>query len=288
MVKTQPLSLRPILLSFILFFFSGILIAQVKVSSWNLQNFGKTKTEAEINFIANTLSEFDVVAIQEVVAGKGGSQAVARLADELNRKGAKWDYVVSDPTKSTPYATERYAYLWKTSRVKPLKSWLEQNYVHQIDREPFLMDFNFEGEAFTLVNFHAIPKKKQPETEIKYFKFLPEHYSERNLIFLGDFNIPQDHTVFNPLKKMGFLPVFKNQKTTMKMECVAGECLASEYDNIFYNSDKVEIISSGVLLFYKAYPDMKVARRISDHIPVWAEFRLSKNEKEGQPFLPGN
>ena len=39
--------------------------------------------------MAKTLQDFDVVAIQEVVAGPGGAQAVANLADALNRSGAK-------------------------------------------------------------------------------------------------------------------------------------------------------------------------------------------------------
>ncbi len=51
------------------------------------------------------------------MAGYGGAQAVARLADELNRKGTKWDYVISDPTSSSAYKTERYAFIWKTSKV---------------------------------------------------------------------------------------------------------------------------------------------------------------------------
>jgi hypothetical protein len=45
---------------------------------------------------------------------------VARLADELNRKGSKWNYTVSDPTSSSAYKTERYAYIWKTSKVSML------------------------------------------------------------------------------------------------------------------------------------------------------------------------
>lgn len=269
-----------------LIFSNNFLVAQVKISSWNLQNFGKTKTEAEINFIAETLKDFDIVALQEVVAGYGGAQAVARLADELNRSGAKWDYVISDPTRSTPYATERYAYLWKTGKVKKIqRAWLDQNYVEEIDREPFNIDFNYNGKVFTLVNFHAIPKKKQPETEIKYFKFFPDQYPEKNLIFLGDFNVPQSHTVFNPLKKMGYAPVLLGQKTTMKMKCVKGECLASEYDNIFYNTNNTKMLNSGVLLFYKQYPDMKSARRISDHIPVWAEFDFTEDRGDVQSFL---
>ncbi|AVR44747.1 endonuclease [Christiangramia fulva] len=250
----------------------NLLIAQVRISSWNLQNFGKTKSEAEVNFVADVLRDFDVVALQEIVAGYGGTQTVAKLADALNRRGAKWDYLVSEPTESTPYASERYAFLWKTSKVKRLKkAWLEQNFVDEIDREPYLISLSYNGKSFTLVNFHAIPKKKQPEKEIKYFKFLPELYPDNNLIFLGDFNVPQSHTVFNPLKKIGFRPVVQGEKTTMKMNCVEGECLASEYDNIFYNSDEFEVLSSGVVLFYKSFPDMVTARRISDHIPVWAE-----------------
>lgn len=257
----------------------SVLFAQVKISSWNLQNFGKTKTATEIEFIANTLKDFDIVALQEIVAGFGGTQAVAKLADELNGKGAKWEYTVSDPTKSTPYATERYAYLWKTAKVKKIRqARLEQRYVDLIDREPFYIDFVYKEKVFTLVNFHAIPKKKQPETEIKYFKFLPAQNPGKNLIFLGDFNIPQSHTVFNPLKKVGYKPAFTNQRTTMKMKCVKGECLASEYDNIFYNTNSTKLLNSGVILFYEKYPDMKSARRISDHIPVWAEFDFEKPE----------
>jgi endonuclease/exonuclease/phosphatase family metal-dependent hydrolase len=264
---------KTVLLGLFLIFWNASSIAQVKISSWNLQNFGKTKSDQEINFIANSLKEFDIIAIQEVVAGYGGAQAVARLADELNRKGSKWDYVISDPTNSTPYATERYAYIWKTGKVKKVqRAWLEQIYVNEIDREPYFMNFSYKGTIFSLVSFHAIPKKKQPETEIKYFKFLPAQYPDKNLIFLGDFNLPQSHTVFNPLKKMGYKPVFTAQKTTMKMHCVAEECLANEYDNIFYNTNTTQMLDSGVVLFYENFPDMVAARRISDHIPIWAEF----------------
>ncbi len=263
--------------------------AQVKISSWNLQNFGKTKSDQELNFIANTLKEFDIIAIQEVVAGYGGAQGVARLADELNRKGSKWDYVISDPTLSKPYGTERYAYLWKPSKVKKVQqAWLEQNFLHQIDREPYLMNFSYKGTEFTLVSFHAIPKKKQPETEIKYFKFLPGLYPDKNLIFLGDFNLPQSHSVFNPLRKMGYTPVFTDQKTTMKMHCVAGECLASEVDNIFYNANAAQIQSSGLVLIYESFPDMASARRISDHLPIWVEFDFSEPGGEPQQMLLDN
>lgn len=285
MIKISQL----IFITLYLFLSSGMLLAQVKITTWNLQNFGKSKSDTEIAFIAGTLQNFDIVSLQEVVAGYGGAQAVARLADELTRTGARWDYVVSNATVSTPYATERYAFLWKTAQVKRVQEpWLDQSYVHRIDREPYMMDFRHDGNVFTLVSFHAIPKNKQPEMEIKYFKFLPGKYPGRNLIFLGDFNIPQRHTVFNPLKKAGYLPVVVDQKTTMKMKCAGEECLASEYDNIFYNSKKIELLDSGVILFYEKFPDMISARQISDHIPVWAEFDFSRRGNSVKSVMLGN
>jgi endonuclease/exonuclease/phosphatase family metal-dependent hydrolase len=99
------------LLSFYSFGFS-----QIKLLSWNIENLGQSNQE--IILIANIVRDYDIIVIQEVVADMV-AQAVARLADELN-KGSKWNYTVSDPTSSSAYKTERYAYIWKTSKVNRL------------------------------------------------------------------------------------------------------------------------------------------------------------------------
>jgi deoxyribonuclease-1-like protein len=261
-----------ILLIFISF---SVYSQNVSICSWNIQHFGKTKTDAEIAFIANIIKEFDIVAIQEVVAGYGGSQAVARLADELNRKGSKWDYIISNPTSSLGSSKERYAFLWNTVRVKRNGvDWLDENYANEIDREPYLSQFMVGNKAFTLVSFHAVPKTKQPEREIKYFKFFPDIYKDHNLIFCGDFNLPQSHTVFNPLKKMGYVPTLTGQKTSLKMECVEDNCLASEYDNIFFKSSSFQVLKAGIVHFYRDFNSLKEARRISDHVPVYLKLSL--------------
>jgi deoxyribonuclease-1-like protein len=248
--------------------------AQTRLLSWNIENLGKSKSVQEIAFMAQTLKDFDIVAIQEVVAGLGGAQAVAKLADELNRKGSKWDYVVSDPTSSSAYKTERYAFLWKTSKIKKIgRPWLEQKFHLAIDREPFYATFEYQKKQFTVVNFHAITKSQQPETEIKYFKYLPAQYPTLHLIFVGDFNCPQSHSVFNPLKKMGYTPLLINQKTSLKKEAKNGQSLASEFDNIWY-SIPVQKKNGGVIHFYQSYPSLQEARKISDHIPIWMELDL--------------
>lgn len=244
----------------------------VSICSWNIQHFGKSKTDAEINYIANIVKEFDVIAIQEVVAGYGGSQAVARLADELNRKGNKWDYVISNPTSSTRNAKERYAFLWDTAKIKRIGvAQLDENYADEIDREPYLSKFIVGNKTFTLASFHAVPKSKQPEREIKFFKLFPDLYSNHNLIFCGDFNLPQSHTVFNPLKKMGYRPALTRQKTSLKMECIDDNCLASEYDNIFFKASLFQVLKAGVVHFYRDFNSLKEARRISDHLPVYLQ-----------------
>ena len=258
------------------FFFTLTTISQTKFLSWNLQNFGKSKSNQEIAFIANTIKDFDIIAVQEVVAGNGGTQAVARLADELNRKGAKWDYRISEPTSSSAYKTERYAFLWKTSSLRLKgKPWLEQKYHLEIDREPYFATFEIKGKKITVASFHAITKSKQPETEIKYFKLLPQEYPTLNLLFAGDFNCPQSHTVFIPLKKMGFAPILKNQKTSLKLKPKGDNYLASEYDNIFYKTSSINYLRSDVILFHKKFTSLKEARKISDHIPIWFEFSLN-------------
>ena len=255
--------------------FSQILFSQVKLLSWNVENLGSSKSEEEIAFIVKTIKDYDVVALQEIVAGDGGAQAVAKLADELNRKGSKWDYTISHPTSSSAYKTERYAFLWKTSKVKKIgDAWLEKKYHLEIDREPYYCTFDSNGKQFTIANFHAITKSKQPETEIKYFKFLPAQYPTLNLLFVGDFNCPQSHTVFNPLKKMGYTCVFTKQKTSLKKECVEDECLASEFDNIWYNSSKIKIVNAGIIHFYKDFESLLAARKISDHVPVTVKINL--------------
>lgn len=247
----------------------------VNVCSWNLQNFGKSKSNEELAYIAQIIRKFDVVAIQEVVAGYSGSKAVSRLADELNRTGSKWDYTVSNPTSSLGNSKERYAFLWNTAKIKRSgEAWLEQTYEQAIDREPYYCRFVIGNKVFTIVNFHAVPKSKQPEREIRYFKFMPDLYPNDNLIICGDFNLPQSHTVFNPLKKMGYTSALTGQKTTLKQECIADNCLASEYDNFYFKAGRLQLSAAGIVHFYRDFESVKAARTISDHVPVYLNFSL--------------
>lgn len=250
------------------------LYSQVQIISWNLENFGQSKTDEAILFMAETIKHADIVAIQEVVAGYGGAPAVAKLAVALNRTGSKWDYSISNPTSSSAYKTERYAFFWKTKKVKLIgKAWLESFFEQEIDREPYFATFEQAGKRFTVASFHAITKSKQPEKEIKYFKYLPQKYPALHLVLMGDFNCPQSHSVFYPLKKMGFAPILVNQKTSLRQSCKAeNDCLASEFDNAFCDMAFFEVKKAAVVDFYTRFENLQEARKISDHCPI--EFEL--------------
>lgn len=267
--------MKKIILFLVLFVSFSCSAQQLKVCSWNLKDFGQTKTAAQIDFIAQTLKHFDVVAVQEVVAGPGGPKAVAQLSDALNRTGAKWAYTISHGTSSDKYSKERYAYLWKTSKTALVgEAWLEKKYNLQISREPYLGRFTLGKKQFTLVSFHAIPKAKQPETEIKYLQYFPTVYPTDLLIFCGDFNLSEAHSVFNPLKKAGYPAAFSNQKTSLRQKCINGDCLASAYDNFFYAQAQINCIKAGVVPFHTSFAEVKEARKISDHLPVYFQFSL--------------
>lgn len=247
--------------------------SQVQVVSWNIQHMGKSKSDSVIDYMAKLLRKADVVALQEVVAGSGGAQAVARLADALNRTGAAWDYVVSDPTQSSsPNRRERYAFLWKKSAVTLQgKAWLDSIHPTLMEREPYLARFKHKNQAFTLVNFHALPKTSQPEKELKYLKDFVVRYPTHRLLFLGDFNCPSTHTVFEPLRKLGYFPLFEGQKTTLRQKCINNDCLANPFDHIWIPTSSVRVEKCGVIHFYNDFASIKQARKVSDHIPIWTE-----------------
>ncbi len=245
--------------------------------SWNIANFGQSKTQETIDYIAKTVKKYDVVAIIEVVAGEGGPGAVERLKTTLNKNSDDWEYAVSAKTSSVINGTERYAVFWKKAnlvRVSP--AILENAYSDKIDREPFLVGFKVpDGQTFTVAPFHAVPTAKKPEKEVKWLQYIPAEYPQKNIIFCGDFNLSGAHPSFDPLKSKGYDAVFIDEKTSLKMNCEADDCLASIYDNVFFRTSKMQVTRSGTIKFYKDFTDFKKARKVSDHIPVFVEFSLN-------------
>lgn len=246
------------------------------VASWNIRDLGKTKSREEIKEIASILRSFDIVALQEVVAkDPGGAQAVAKIADELNRMGTKWDYRISNPTNSpSNNMSERYAFLWKASKVDLIqRAYLDKQLEIICYREPFIAAFKKKGMSvpFYIVNYHSRKYYDKPENEILHFINYPERLNSNRIIIAGDFNLDEKHEVWNPLYKIGFNSSLQNQGTTLKNKCKNGSYLSHSIDNVYFTSG-IEMVKAGSIDFVGSCKNLDRARKISDHLPVYLEF----------------
>ncbi len=252
----------------------------IAVVSWNIRDFGQTKDDDEIRFIARTIKEADVVALQEVVAGHGGAQAVARLAAALNRTGSQWDYKVSNPTPSPSYKTERYAYLWKTSKLSMTRRpELWTTYKDVIYRSPFLafMKLKKSGEAILLVNYHSRKYDEYPEEELEKLILLDQQFANERIIIAGDFNIEYHKDKNDILAQEDFYPSIKEQPTTIKNKRTSeGQYLNKAIDNIFFEDEDFDLGYAEPLDFIPEFQTLSDAKGISDHLPVYSRLLIGE------------
>jgi len=252
---------------------------QIRLVTWNLYNFGRTKDDREIAIAAQTLRDADLVAAQEIVTSPPGAQAIGKLDRELDRTGAAWDYRISPPT--TGPGTEKYAFLWKPSRLRLMgRAWLEASLADSLDREPYLARFEHRKSGHTLLvaSLHAIPTSKDPEREIALLDRLHWQYETDHVVIVGDFNLDEDDSAFNELRGLGYASVLDDQPTSLRRTRRDGPAghLANEYDNIFYETAPFGTTRGGVLDFTTRFSSLKEARSLSDHLPVYANVQWGR------------
>ena len=248
------------------------------IASWNLHELGGSKSDSVLNVIAEILTNFDIIAIQEVVAKDiKGAQTVAELHNILNTKGSKWDYRLSDQTNSpSAYKSERYAFFWQTSKVNLVggRPELDKSLEEVCDREPYIGIFETnQNKKFRLINFHSRPHDNYPEMEVKHFKKYFEKNNPYPTILAGDFNLDENHTVWIPFYKRNVLPTVRASKTTLKRDCIS-DYLSHMIDNIYYDSGKIKLISGQTFDFVEDCNNLYQARKISDHLPVFGTYQF--------------
>lgn len=253
----------------------------IKIITWNIQNLGGSKSESVLLEISKIINESDIVAIQEVVAkDPRGVQAVAKIVDQLNRMGSKWDYAVSNPTNSpSAYSSERYAYIWKTSKVRlAKKAFLDKELENICVREPYVALFalkkNEKEKSFYLINFHSRKHNDKPEEEIVNFINYPKRLRHNNIIILGDFNLNEEHAVWDNFYQIGFKSALKGEPTTLKRKCRNNNYRNYAIDNFYIKSNEFNIEKSTVIDFVKSCDRLKEKRKISDHLPVMVELKI--------------
>lgn len=189
------------------------------LATWNIREFDSSKygerTSESISYIAEIISHFDLVAVQEVNADLKALEWVQRVL------GDWWKFLVTDVTAGTKGNQERMAFLYDSRKVKfgglageivipPGKG------KEQLARTPFVCGFETGWLKFMLCTVHIYygSEKAEDPDRVKEIELLSEFLAGRveertawskNLVLLGDFNIfsPSDKT-FKALLKGGF------------------------------------------------------------------------------------
>ena len=248
----------------------GIDSKELRILSWNIQNLGKSKmaNDSVMIFISSLISSYDIIAVQEISVSEFGSQAIAKLDDLLDRSGISWDYVISNPTSGS--GSERYAYLFRKDKVQLVAHSLEAKLASVVNREPYIGRFLVDGNEYILGNVHLVPKDKNPSLEVKELVSLESKYKDKKFILMGDFNLSESDRSFDGMKRWCNVG-FRRERTSLKMK-EGGDWLNEEYDN-FFISKGVKVSSSGVVHFYKNFDNLRSARRVSDHCPIFISIK---------------
>jgi endonuclease/exonuclease/phosphatase family metal-dependent hydrolase len=217
------------------------------VASWNLKEFGSgTQRRPEAYFyIAEIISKFDLVAIQEVKSNMGALTKVMRIL------GDRWRYVVNDVTGGKDGNTERSAYVFNQDRVKfsglagEIVLWdklTENSSLKQLKRTPYITGFTAGWKTFAMINFHLDPGSKSTDfsirrQEVELFlaaldnKLSNGHLWNENLILVGDFNFYEGPTKDDQAIQMILDAGFRKIASHQGLDTNASE--TEEYDRMF-------------------------------------------------------
>ncbi|WP_322514905.1 endonuclease/exonuclease/phosphatase family protein [Rhodopseudomonas palustris] len=282
------------------------------LATWNIRQFGGSgRTDDALYCIAECISRFDLVAVQEV------RQDLVALKRVMRLLGRDWDYIYTDVSFADGGNGERLAFLFNRSRVHfsglagelvlPSKAATEM--VAQIARTPFICGFQSGWAKFNLCTVHIYygkGKKDDPKrieeidltakllaAKAKSYINLDSaaDYSPENLVLLGDFNIfGREDATFQALTRNKFMIPEQLLRQTK------GSNVAQDkfYDQIafFKETRGIKEMSAGVFDFYKyvfndpeLYKDAMPAKakfkdwrtyQMSDHLIMWTEFDVDK------------
>ena len=189
--------------------FNSLLLA-----TWNIRKFGEGRMAESYFYIAEIISRFDLVAIQEVM---GNRKALEKIMPLLGRQ---WDYIVTDSTEGKSGAQECMAFVYDTTKVR-FKNLAGEIVLpkdkligdEQFARTPFCVAFQAGWFKFNLSTGHIyygttskINQRRLKEIDT-IAKFLTKRAKKEklNYVLLGDFNIPDvDCDYMKALENNGF------------------------------------------------------------------------------------
>lgn len=276
------------------------------VATWNVANLGvQERREKDYLLIAEIVSWFDLVAMQEVNNDLSGLRAIHRHLPRSFR------LLFSDAAGNE----ERMAFIYDSDKVTLLEEVGEvaipPSDINDIrlpgitqafegfDRNPYLAGFSSDSFVYVLVNVHlyfgsesaiSMNRRRLETYAVARWADLrrqsPYAYS-RDIIALGDFNLPKvepGDPIFEALTRRGLhLPEHSTQiGSTIETD--------SHYDQVaFFPGETQQEFTGNLGVFdfdgalFRTLWEARTPREffayvryyVSDHRPLWAEFRAS-------------
>jgi endonuclease/exonuclease/phosphatase family metal-dependent hydrolase len=240
------------------------------LATWNIREFDSTKYgkrgKESILYIAEIISRFDLVAVQEV---RDDLTALDMLMRYL---GGWWKYLLTDVTQGRQGNRERMAFIYDSRKIDfggfatqvvipPVeKGGKVLEPAKQLARTPFMVGFSVGWFKFTICTTHilygeAVAENPDRIREIEELaKFLAARAQEKyawskNMILLGDFNIfkPEDETL-QAITRQGFFVPKQIQKLPSNVP------QNKHYDQVAFIApdiqDQLELCNAGVFNYY--------------------------------------
>jgi endonuclease/exonuclease/phosphatase family metal-dependent hydrolase len=283
------------------------------IATWNIRAFGDLsrvwtsgqddsprRDLSSVHYIAEIISRFDVIAVQEVKAN------IRAFRDMMKLLGPNWSFILTDVTAGSAGNGERMAYVFDTRRVNLSglaseivvpKEWLsevgENALKDQFVRSPYAVSFRSESKTFILVTLHIIYGKKSKDriAELKGIaRWLSDWASninayDQNLIALGDFNIDERGDLLDKTFLAEGLHVPPALQAPEATRSIFNK--DKYYDQIawFDGSDgkpklSMDLLAAGnydfvpLLWNQETHSKLQHSWMISDHYPLWTEFSI--------------
>lgn len=267
----------------------------IVVATWNIAQFSNGKTNRALQYIADICERFDIVALQEV---KSDLRGLARLQSMLP---GNYRILVSDPTGNA----ERMAFLYDKRTVISTGLVCEIGFsgtilaptAFQFNRMPYCASFRAGRFDFTIAQVHITEGSGEGEVGLalrereidELVKFIKNRSAQDlgktfdpDFFIMGDFNIQSAGDRFFKALTRGPEPKFRMPSDMDNLGTNFSQ--TKTYDKIawlprpnFKFSGKFDAVPFGKVLYKETGQPADAARRaVSDHLPLWAEFRVNE------------
>jgi endonuclease/exonuclease/phosphatase family metal-dependent hydrolase len=254
--------------------------------------------------ITEILSRFDVIAVQEVGAD------FRALRSAIKVLGPNWGFLMTDRAEGQGGNDEHMAYVFDTTRVSlsGLAGELvvpdeaeefgfdKDSFKKQFARNPYAVSFRTRDTTFILVTAHIdygdVTQERLPElraiAQWMQAWAARERRWHHNLIVLGDFNLERTgNDLYEAFVSTGLEVPFVLQSHPRTIYARESEPEAASYhDQIAWFSKGeaallgLQVTGGGIVeIWDRLLLDLGLTKssfsfRISDHNPLWLEFRL--------------